>query len=55
MNEHGEDIAAQVAAQLIKDSLTSIYEPLSKFIIVKKLNILRGLARIAFKLLPGAV
>lgn len=36
MNDQSTEIAVQVATQLIKDSLTSLYAPLSKLLTVKK-------------------
>ncbi|MEL6627998.1 MAG: NACHT domain-containing protein, partial [Bacteroidota bacterium] len=36
MSDNGTELAAQVATQLIKDSLTSIYGPIADFLTVKK-------------------
>lgn len=36
MNDQSTDIAAQVATQLIKDSLSSLYEPISQLVSVKR-------------------
>ncbi len=42
MNDQGAEIVAQVVTQLIKDSLSSMYSPISQFLTVKKAQFLEG-------------